>query len=170
MLVNRRHVLASISIRMMSEANTKDLALAADFSCLNEGWVVAFECSASLVTHALNHCRQYCVQNKGGHPSLEILKVFDESVSARNVLAPTKSIVRHSDFDVLAWSSQLIKSALKSLRASGKRGLLSSKRSVAEVKMVPEAPHCYNLWARRVQVGSAEGHWHRIIVLENPGA
>lgn len=76
---------------------------------------------------------------------MEILKVFDESVSARNVLAPTKSIVRHSDFDVLASSSQLIKSALKSLRASGKRGLLSSKRSVAEVKMVPEAPHCYNL-------------------------
>ena len=164
------HVLASISVRLISVANTKDLALAADSSCLYEGWVVVFECSASLVNHVLNRCRQCFVHNNGGQPGLERLKVFDESVPAWNVSGPAKSSEGHSDFNILASSSQKITSALKSPRASGKRGQLWSKRSAAEVHPVPETLHCCNLWARRVQVGSAEGYSHRITVLENPGA
>lgn len=113
-LENRRHVPTYNSIRPIAVPATKDLLETSAAGGLSEGWIITFECSVSWVTQALH--------------GLKRLKAFDDSMRAWNVLAPAESMVWHTDFNILAQSSQMLTSALKSPRPSGKRGLLWSTR------------------------------------------
>ena len=111
---NRWHVPTYNSIRPITVPATKDLLETSAVGGLSEGWIITFECSVSSVTQAL-HC-------------LKRLKLFDDSNPAWNELAPAESMVWHTDFNMLAQSSQMLTSALKSPRPSGMRGLLWSTK------------------------------------------
>jgi hypothetical protein len=113
-LENRWHVPTYNSIRPITVPATKDLLETSPASGLSKSWLITFECSVSLVTQALH--------------GLKRLKLFDDSNPAWNVLAHAESMVWHTDFNILAQSSQMLTSALKSPRTSGMRGLLWSTR------------------------------------------